>query len=704
VRRLIATLLLCLALCVTALADGVMVPQAVVVKPARTPDQKALLRFDGATETLVIETTVQGEGREFAWILPLPAPPGIEASTTGLFPTLAALTAPTVEEGGKHKSRSSWAVVVALGLGLWISVRWWRRPLHPAVAVCTTPLLLIASCQWIGGGCGTETLKSAGGADSVTVLSRAQVGAFDTATLDARDAAGLRAWLEANGFRAPEGIDAVADAYAKEGWVFVASKVRRDADDAETRRVHPLAFTFPSQRAVYPMRLTGSANDSVALELFVAGDRRAEADGMTVEYCHEHGFQQPGSGRTGSEIEFARFDDCDDVSDEVLRRCGGASVLTKLTGVFDRAAMAHDLDVRWTAFARKEVLFLTPGQAFRHALLSGAQVLAAALVVAAIFGRRRALAAGVRATRLDFALIGAALCVAAGTTYIAWRNAPLLPGESRVVSHAGRGLEHRLKDPPRAIRGDAAAIRNWASAATQGAVNAWTGEPAREEDSPGNWSLRESDGRIELVLHALLPWGGRAIDLSRLASIGGVVRAADGRNVAGASVRLTDTYWRPAPSEFFLYTVRTDTDANGRWHLDIPVGRRWHVSVVHADHPYLLREDADLRDPPTAPMDLVLPHERTIRGRVVDATGRPVAGATVMANRETPFETHDSTQSASTTSGADGTFELTGFDADAASVRVSLHVHRGDHCRGEGSRSVVLGKDSPPIELNADAK
>ena len=700
-RPLIAILLLCTALCVTAQADGVVIPSAVIEKPVRTPDQKALLRFDGTTETLVIETTLQGECREFAWILPLPAPPKIEASTSGLFPTLDALSAPKVEDGGKHAAGSEWAVVVALGLGLWITVRWWRRPLHPVVAACTTPLLLVASCQWFGMGCGHESLKAAGAPDSVTELSHEQVGAFETATLDARDAAGLRAWLDANGFRAPEGIDRIADEYAKEGWVFVASKVRRDTDDTATRRVHPLAFTFPSKRAVYPMRLTGAANDSVALELFVAGDRRAEADGMTVEFCAQAGRVGLGEDEARRDVEFQRFDSDRELPDEVLRRCGGADVLTKLTGVLDRAAMTRDLEVRWTKFVSMEILYLTSEQAFRRGLLWGAQAFAAAVVLAAILGRWRAMAVGARATWLDLALVGAALGAAAGTTWVAWRGAPLVPGESRIVSYEGRGLDERLKAPPRAIRGDAAAIRKWASAAAQGCTNAWTEQPVREEDSPGNWWLREADGRIELVITELR-WGSRAIDLSRLASIGGVVRAADGRTVAGASVRLTDTYWHPAPSDFFLYTVRTNTDADGRWHLDVPVGRRWHLSVVHSDHPYLLRTDVDLRDPPTAPMDLVLPHERTVRGRVVDSSGGPVAGVTVMATRETPFETHE--DSVEATTAADGTFELAGFDADAESVGVSLHVHRGEHCRGESTKSVLLRKDSPPVELNVDSK
>src|SRR6185436_18744733 len=92
--RSACAVLLAVALCGIARADGVVLPGVAVVKPVRTPDQRALVRFDGKTETLVIETTLQGEGRDFAWILPLPAVPTIEASTTGLFPTLVVMCAP----------------------------------------------------------------------------------------------------------------------------------------------------------------------------------------------------------------------------------------------------------------------------------------------------------------------------------------------------------------------------------------------------------------------------------------------------------------------------------------------------------------------------------------------------------------------------------------------------------------------------------
>lgn len=217
---------------------------------------------------------MQGDGRNFAWIVPLPAVPRIEASTRGLFPTLEALCSPRVDTKDHH----AWAFVAAIGIVLVLAARWGgRRPRVAALMVCGALCVLVRAAVAVSVP-KMQDSGAAGDAASVPrVLQRNTVGAFDTAILDARDAKSLRAWLCANGFRALDGIDAVVDDYAARGWVFVASKLRAEAAEDGVRAVHPLAFEFASPRPVYPMRLTGAVNETGALELFVFGSMRAEA-------------------------------------------------------------------------------------------------------------------------------------------------------------------------------------------------------------------------------------------------------------------------------------------------------------------------------------------------------------------------------------------------------------------------------------------
>src|SRR5512137_938443 len=77
------------------LADGCVIAPTAVAK-VQIPDQRALIHFANGTETLVIDTSFQGEGTNFAWIIPVPSVPQIEAATQGLFPTLQGLFAPKV--------------------------------------------------------------------------------------------------------------------------------------------------------------------------------------------------------------------------------------------------------------------------------------------------------------------------------------------------------------------------------------------------------------------------------------------------------------------------------------------------------------------------------------------------------------------------------------------------------------------------------
>ncbi len=89
-RRLVCAVAILCCVSAAAFADGTVFVQG-IAKP-RIPDQSALITFDGKTERLVIETAVEGEGTEFAWVVPVPSLPKVEAATPGLFPTLRAIT------------------------------------------------------------------------------------------------------------------------------------------------------------------------------------------------------------------------------------------------------------------------------------------------------------------------------------------------------------------------------------------------------------------------------------------------------------------------------------------------------------------------------------------------------------------------------------------------------------------------------------
>ena len=89
-------LILWLWLPLGVLADGKIFPPTAFPEHVTIPEQEALIHWSNGIERLVIETRFDATGSNFAWVVPLPAPPKIEAATPGVFPTLRMYFAPEV--------------------------------------------------------------------------------------------------------------------------------------------------------------------------------------------------------------------------------------------------------------------------------------------------------------------------------------------------------------------------------------------------------------------------------------------------------------------------------------------------------------------------------------------------------------------------------------------------------------------------------
>ncbi|MET0098942.1 DUF2330 domain-containing protein, partial [Limnospira platensis] len=85
------------------------------------------------------------------------------------------------------------------------------------------------------------TVRSSASSPGVEIRSRTTAGVYDTAVLRAERADELLAWLDREGFAAPDGVEPVMQSYLDRGWVFAAAKVRSDAPGGE-QRAHPLTY------------------------------------------------------------------------------------------------------------------------------------------------------------------------------------------------------------------------------------------------------------------------------------------------------------------------------------------------------------------------------------------------------------------------------------------------------------------------------
>ncbi len=122
--------------------------------------------------------------------------------------------------------------------------------------------------------------SSAGGADTaappIDVIGRETVGGYDVARLGAGDAGALDDWLDRNGYVLPAGAGPILGEYVDEGWRFVAIRLAPGAEG----RLKPLAVSFPTERAVYPMRLAQLGTEPVNLTLYTLADGERSVDGL----------------------------------------------------------------------------------------------------------------------------------------------------------------------------------------------------------------------------------------------------------------------------------------------------------------------------------------------------------------------------------------------------------------------------------------
>jgi hypothetical protein len=214
---------------------GIYVPRE---GDANVAQERALVRWDGQREDIVMSLGVLGESKEAAIILPVPTPAEVQLADGDLFGELADMTKPLERE----------------------EIEW--------------------TLGFLGGGSRAMPEGMVGaGAPPVTVLSRQDVGPFDVANLSAIDADALQNWLDENGFQLDPGVIEMMQPYVEGAWTFVAVRLRPDqASEELSGDLAPLWISFDSDELVYPMRASANADNSQALYLYVLADHRVDKE------------------------------------------------------------------------------------------------------------------------------------------------------------------------------------------------------------------------------------------------------------------------------------------------------------------------------------------------------------------------------------------------------------------------------------------
>jgi hypothetical protein len=350
------------------IADGKVFSQT-TAKPTM-PYQRAFISFLDGKETLIVQPTLNAPQGEYAWVIPVPTKPTeVRASSTGAFQTLDRQMQPKAGKADPLPGvlyfvaplalftllyRRKGATVIELLLG------------SAAVSVMTFIAFVLFAPVY------ASRTKSDGSADSTTTV----VGSYKIAvTPEVDDPAG---WLGSQGFVVPDSARDVMRRYRDEKWTFVAARLRH-----EKARPHPLEMTFPVDRPVYPMRLTGTDDRDLVVDLFVHADRQARADHMRVW------FSRP----VGPWIAHPRL----------LPHLRGGMCLTRLRGTFTPADMRKDIRFDWAPMTDYRAVVWSPEEAWKYvASLTG-------IVFCAVFWFSSLVSAG-RASPISWPLrLGVAL-------------------------------------------------------------------------------------------------------------------------------------------------------------------------------------------------------------------------------------------------------------------------------------------------------
>lgn len=201
---------------------------------ASVSQERALLRWDGKTEDIVMSLGVLGQSKDAAIILPVPSRAELKLGDAKIFDELAEFTKPTIQEE--------------------------RVPAR---------LML---------GAGAAPPSAA-----VTVLERKQLGPFDVSNLAASDTNALGEWLKANGYyqNFSPGLAKALQPYADQGWDFIAVRVQPGVSTEMLQgNLDPIWATFATDKLVYPMRASANATNRLTVTLYVLADHRVTKSKM----------------------------------------------------------------------------------------------------------------------------------------------------------------------------------------------------------------------------------------------------------------------------------------------------------------------------------------------------------------------------------------------------------------------------------------
>ncbi len=301
--------------------------------PRDLPYQRAILTFDGESETLLIQSSYHGVPSDVAWVVPVPSLPEVATLPEGLawvtFNNLA------------KRTRTEYIYLDLYALGILVSLvllillfrliirgfikyskikdphldkKILKILVRAFLVSLIIPFVLVAFYpeQWefmvklfiFTGIAGILSLCSpvptfatlfilfllsiiavpnfSNSSSGVNVYSKFESGPYEVQIIDAENGLEIINWLKQEGFHYTKEDESVFNNYIKQKWYFVTAKVLPHKDKEvmdEEILVRPLTLRFKTPQAIYPLALTGNSGAKTDVYLYVYAPYRMKSDG-----------------------------------------------------------------------------------------------------------------------------------------------------------------------------------------------------------------------------------------------------------------------------------------------------------------------------------------------------------------------------------------------------------------------------------------
>jgi uncharacterized protein DUF2330 len=229
------------------------------------PAQKAFLTWDAAekVETFTVQPRFEGNAADFGMVIPTPAKPKLDEMPRDFFKELAVFTI-----------------------------------LEPM------DLIKYKNLRYPSAGLPKDEKAAEQKKETVKVLEAGVVGSLDYKIIQASKADDLYEWLKENKY-SYRGDEATLDFYLKKKWFFTVMKIdpmqmKKKKDGSYTGEVTPTRFTFPSDKLVYPLKITQiSVKDKTEALFYVQATHKVDLPG---DFSYEYTWTPMWSQATGFAI------------------------------------------------------------------------------------------------------------------------------------------------------------------------------------------------------------------------------------------------------------------------------------------------------------------------------------------------------------------------------------------------------------------